>query len=220
MNRRPALLAVAALTTAAALTLSACGGGDGDSKGDDKIEGAGSAASEKASPSASAAGERADRPKVDMPKGVRNVFEGGSTGDAKKDAVLEDNARNLDAIDVAITVGGKTSQKALKFYNRDKALIATASYIQGYYDDGKSYVGATRYYDRQVTLHGAGEASLTYCADATKTYPKDRETGKVNRSIPASADDYTFFNERLRKNAKGVWQAVDVLSETGAKKCM
>ncbi|MER5304344.1 hypothetical protein ABT039_33445 [Streptomyces lasiicapitis] len=210
---------MAALTTAAALSLSACGGGDGDSKGDEKIEGAGSTASEKASPSASA-DERSDRPKVDMPKGVSNVFEGGATGDAKKDAVLADNARNLDAIDVAITVGGKSSQKALKFYNKGKALIATASYIQGYYDDGKSYVGATRYYDRQVTFHGVSEATVTYCADATKTYPKDRKTGKVDRSIPESANDYTFFNERLKKNAKGVWQSVDVLSETGAKKCM
>ena len=65
MNRRPALLAVAALTTAAALSLSACGGGDGDSKSDDKIEGAGSTASEKPSPTASDDG--IDRPEIELP---------------------------------------------------------------------------------------------------------------------------------------------------------
>ncbi len=219
MPKRPTtVVASACLATVTALLLTACGSGS-DSKDEDKIAGA-DTASRSASPSASPSDDGIDRPKVELPSDVKNVFEGGPSGDATKDAVLADNERNLEVIDAAITGDVKSAEPALKFYNKGSALISAASYIQSFYDDGRSFIGTTRYYDRQVTLVKDGAATLTYCQDSTKTYPKDRKTKKVDRSISASADDYAFFSERLEKNAKGVWQSVNVTSGPGAKKCM
>ncbi|MEU9196258.1 hypothetical protein [Streptomyces hundungensis] len=221
MRNHKATTAAAALAAAGALLLTGCGAG---SKGGDdpkKIAGADTGASASASPSASASGaaEVANRPKVVMPADVEHVYEGGTTGDPVKDAVLADNAQNLEAIDTAITGDQKSSEAALKFYNKDKALLAVADYIKSYYADNRSFVGTTRYYQRQVTVTG-GTATLSYCADATQTFPKDRKTGKVDRSVAGSATDYTFFTEQLQKNDKNVWQSVSIISGSGAKKCM
>ncbi|MFD4632090.1 hypothetical protein ACFVYR_26470 [Streptomyces sp. NPDC058284] len=220
MNRRPTLLAAAALTAAAVLSLSACGGGDGDSN--DKIAGADSdsGGKKKESPTPKSSDDGIDRPEIKLPKDVKNVFEGGRTGDPKKDAVLADNERRINSIDEAITDDAKT-QPALKFYSSGDALLTAADYIQGFRKEGKSFVGTTRYYDRRVTFLKEGVAAVAYCQDATKTYPKDLKTGKVDRSIPESADDYGFYNTRLRKNADGVWQTESVTYvEEATKKCM
>ncbi|MFD9887382.1 hypothetical protein ACFWZT_38620 [Streptomyces alboflavus] len=216
MNRRPALLAVAALTTAAALSLSACGGGDGDSKSDDKIEGAGN--SETKSPSPKASKDAIERPEIKLPKGVKNVFEGGETGDPKKDAVLADSERRINSLDEAVTVDAK-EHPALKFYSSGEALVSAATYIKSFYDEDRSFVGTSRYYNRNVTILKKGTAAVTYCMDSSKTYPMNRKTKKVDRSIPASDKDYTFFNTRLEKNAKGVWQTTSVTSIEAAKQC-
>ncbi|MEV7196749.1 hypothetical protein AB0N81_33855 [Streptomyces sp. NPDC093510] len=221
MNRRPTLLAAAAMTAAAVLLLSACGGSDGDSK-DNKIAGADSdsGGKKKESPSPKASDDGLDRPEIKLPKDVKNVFEGGKTGDPKKDAVLADNERRINSIDEAITVDAKT-HPALKFYSSGEALLTAADYIQSFSKEGKSFIGTTRYYDRQVTFLKEGVAAVAYCQDSTKTYPKDLKTGKVDRSIPESADDYGFYNTRLKKNAKGVWQTESVTYvEEATKKCM
>jgi hypothetical protein len=211
----------AALTTAVALLLSGCGGSDAkdskDSSGD-KIAGA-DTGSASASPSASATADGADRPEIKLPSDIENVFEDGSTGDPKKDAVLADNERRINSIDEAVTVDAE-KHPALEFYSKDSALVSAASYIKPFYDNGRSFAGKTRYYDREVTLLKDGAAAVTYCMDATETYPKDRKTGKVDRSVTASASDYVFYNTRLEQNAKGVWQTVSVESTEAAKRCM
>ncbi|WP_409236791.1 hypothetical protein [Streptomyces sp. PA5.6] len=223
MNRRPTLLAAATMTAAAVLSLSACGGSDGDSKDNEKIAGTdsnpGGQKEKSPSPKASAA-DGVDRPEIKLPKDVKNVFEGGKTGDPKKDAVLADHERRINSIDEAITVDAKT-HPALKFYSSGEALLTAADYIQGFRKEGKSFIGTTRYYDRQVTFLKEGVAAVAYCQDATKTYPKDLKTGKVDRSIPESADDYGFYNTRLKKNAEGTWQTESVTYvEEATKKCM
>ncbi|MFI1677272.1 hypothetical protein [Streptomyces sp. NPDC020607] len=219
MTRRPTLLAAAALT-AAVLTLSACGGGgDGDSaKDSDKIAGADTGGEKSKSPSPKASEDGVDRPEVKLPKDVDNVFEGGKTGDSKKDAVLADNERWLDSLIEAVTVDAE-DHPGLKFYTSGDALLSSAQYIQGFQKNNKSFVGTIRYYDRQVTFLKEGVAAVSYCKDGTKTYPKDLKTGKVDRSIEGSASDYAFVNTRVKKNDKGVWQTDSVTSTTASKKC-
>ncbi|MFE0102798.1 hypothetical protein [Streptomyces sp. NPDC059009] len=220
VNRRPALLAAATLTAAAVLSLSACGsGGDSKDKDSDKIAGADSGKSKSASPSASASGDGVDRPAIKLPKDVKNVYEGGKTGDPKKDAILADNERWVDSLIEAVTVKAK-DHPALKFYASGDALLSSAQYIQGFQEKNKSFVGTIRYYDREVTLLKPGVAAVTYCKDGTKTYPKDLKTGKVDRSIKGSAADYAYFNTRVTKNDKGVWQTTSVTSTGSAKQCM
>ncbi|WP_328411696.1 hypothetical protein OG542_16570 [Streptomyces violaceus] len=217
MRTRTSTAAATALTAAVALLLTGCGGSDtADKKDDDKIAGADTGAG-SANPSASAPADDIDRPEIKLPADVKNVFEGGTTGDPAKDAVLADNERMINSIDEAITVDA-AKHPALKFYSKDDALLAAATYVQSFYDAGTSWAGETRYYDREVTLDGKASATMTYCGDETKSNSKDRKTKKVKQA-PGSADDYVSYNARMKKNATGVWQTVKVTSERGAEKC-
>jgi hypothetical protein len=218
MRTRTTTAAATALTAAVALLLSGCGGSDSSDKDGDKIAGA-EAGAGSAKPSASATSDGIERPEIKLPSDVDNVFEGAQTGDAKKDAVLADNERRINSIDEAITVDAK-KYPALQFYSKGDALISAASYIKSFRDQARSFTGKTRYYDREVTFLKDGAASVTYCMDATQTYPKDRSTDEVDRSVKASPSDYVFYSTRLEKNAKGVWQTATVSSTEAAKKCM
>ncbi|MFJ8085050.1 hypothetical protein ACIQ6Y_31085 [Streptomyces sp. NPDC096205] len=211
--------AAAAFLATATLLLTACGGSDGEDKANDKIAGADTGTTAAASPSASATADGVDRPEIKLPKEVVNVFEGGETGDPKKDAVLADNERRINSVDEAITVDAE-KHPALEFYSDGDALMSAASYIKSFYDEGRSFVGKTRYYDREVTFLKDGAAAVTYCMDATETYPMDRRTKKVDRSVEGSPSDYVFYNTRLEKNADGVWQTTSVSSTEAAKRCM
>jgi hypothetical protein len=216
MRTRPTI-AAAALTAAVTLLLSGCGGSDSEDSGKDKIAGADTGASASASPSPSASEDGVDRPEIKLPSDVKNVFEGGATGDPVKDAVLADNERMINSIDEAITVDAE-EHPALKFYSKDNALIAAASYVQSFYEAGTTWTGSTRYYDREVTLSGENAATVTYCGDETKSYSKDRETKEVKKT-PGDADDYVSYSARVQKNADGVWQTTNVVSERGSEKC-
>jgi hypothetical protein len=210
-------MATALLT--ATLLLTACGGSDGEDKANDKIAGADTGTTTSASPSASAPKDAIERPEIKLPKDVVNVFEDSETGDPKKDEVLADNERRINALTEAITVDA-AEHPALEFYSKGDALISAASFIKPFYDEGRSFVGTTRFYDREVTFLKEGVAAVTYCQDGTETYPMDRKTKKVDRSVKASPNDYVFYNTRLEKNAEGVWQTTSVMSSAAAKRCM
>ncbi|MBD0843089.1 hypothetical protein [Streptomyces sp. TRM68416] len=216
MNRRPTLLAALALTAAAALTLSACGSDDDSPESKDKIAGADTGAEKSPSPSASTP-EPGDRPKISFPSDAKNVFEDQKTGDATKDAVLADSALAVNAVDEAI-FEGNTDTKALGFYNTGKALESSITFVQQYIDGGDTWVGVTRYFDYKVTLSGADKAYVTYCSDESKSYIKNRKTGKVDKT-PATADSYVLYNTSLTKNGDGVWQTTNIASNGGDKAC-
>ncbi|MER5224031.1 hypothetical protein [Streptomyces flaveus] len=217
MNRRPTLLAAITLTAAAALTLSACGGGDSDSsKGNDKIAGADTGAEKSASPSASAA-DSAERPKIELPSDVTMVFEDADTGDPVKDAVLADNAERMRAVNAAIT-GTDPKGEALGYYNTGKALEAALSWVGQFKDAGATITGEARYYDRKVTLQSETSAVLAFCADESKGFSKDKKTNKIAKT-PVTKDSYVQYNTKLDKNADGVWQTSQILSTRGAAQC-
>jgi hypothetical protein len=216
--RTPAVLA---LVGATALSLTACGGSGGEPSGkSDRIAGA-DAGKPEASPRAGAGADPVKgRPEIVLPKDVKMTFEGASTGDTVKDTVLADNAGWQNAVAQAVTtIGTKTKADTLTFYSTGDALMNDATYIKSYYDRNKAWVGETRIYDREATVGKDGTATVSYCSDATKTYPKDRKTGKVTR-LPGSDADYVFYRTSLKKNAKGVWQTVNVTSTGEAKQCM
>ncbi|MFD7689311.1 hypothetical protein [Streptomyces sp. NPDC059781] len=217
MTRRPTLLAALALTATAALTLSACGSDDDTpTKDNDKIAGADTGGEKSPSPSPSPS-DSDGRPKITFPSDAKNVFEGGKTGDPTKDAVLADSALSVNSIDEAI-FEGSTDTKALGFYNAEKALSSSITYVQRYIDGNDMWTGVTRYFNRKATLSGDNKAYVTYCSDESKAYIKSRKTGKVDRS-PATSNSYVLYNTALTKNAAGVWQTTDIVSERGVKEC-
>ncbi|MDQ1038312.1 hypothetical protein QFZ75_004728 [Streptomyces sp. V3I8] len=218
MNRRPTVLAALTLTAAAALTLSACGGG-GDSdedKANDKIAGADTGTEKSASPSASPV-DSSDRPKITLPPDLKLTFETTKTGDAVKDAVLADNAERMRAVDAAIT-GTDPEGEALAYYNTGKAREAALTWVQQFKDANASLTGEARYYDRKVTLKGKTTALLTFCADESKGFSKDKKTGKADKT-PVTKNSYVLYNTRLDRNSEGTWQTSQIISTRGAAQC-
>ncbi|WP_121748550.1 hypothetical protein [Streptomyces sp. E2N166] len=215
MRTRTTTAGAAALTTAVALLLSGCGGSDSEDSGKDKIAGADTGAS--ASPTPTATDDGIDRPQVSLPEGDTLVFAPETTGDAKTDAVLKDNAEYLRSIDEAI---GKQDPKseAVAFYSKDSAYIGSVEWISGFVKDGVTVTGTVRYFDRKVTFSKDGSAGLVYCADESKGFTKDVKTGEVN-ATEATKDSYVLYNDRLRKNDKGVWQTTKSTSARGSEVC-
>ena len=215
MNRRPTFLTATALAATAALTLSACGGGDDDSGGNDKIAGADTGEA-SASPSTGGS-DSAGRPDLKVPKDMKSVFEGWKTGDTTKDAALADAQRALGSVDDAIA-RGDTKSKALSFYYQGDALISEVKWVQAWLDANISWTGTIRYFDPQVTLRDEKTAVVVYCADDGKAYNKDRKTGKVDKT-PASDSPYVLYNTRLEKSGEGVWVTTGLHTKRGHEQC-
>ncbi|MCF2128610.1 hypothetical protein L1I79_19525 [Strepomyces sp. STD 3.1] len=217
MKRRSVPVATA-LAASAALLLTACGGGDDTSDDGDKIAGADTGGSPSATAPSDAASDSADRPDITLPKDVQDVFEKWETGDATKDAVLADAARAQTAMNDAI-VQGKTDTAGLTFYYEGKALTTSVKWVQKWLDAGITYTGTTRYFDPKVELFDAKSAGVSFCADETKAYNKERKTGKVDKS-PATSDSYVLYNTRLEKSDQGVWRTTDGTSVRGSETCV
>ncbi|MFD5284875.1 hypothetical protein [Streptomyces rubrogriseus] len=217
-RRRPTLLATLTLTAAATLTLSACGSGGSPGKGEGEIAGSDAGDKPSASPRPSSSSTAtAGRPKVELPPDLRLTFEDAETGDPVKDAVLADNAERMRAVDAAIS-GTDPEGKALGFYNTGKALEAAVSWVGQFEKANATVTGQVRFFDRDVTLKGATSAVLTFCADESKGFSKDKETGEVAKT-PVTKNSYVQYNTRLDKNADGVWQTSQILSTRGAAEC-
>nr|WP_240673465.1 hypothetical protein [Streptomyces sp. S10(2018)] len=208
-RRRPTLLAALTLTVTVALALSGCGSDESSGKGEDKSASADTGDRPSASPtppSSSTAG--ADRPEVELPSDLKLTFEGAETGHPVKDAVLADNAERMRAVDAAIA-GTDPEGKALGFYNTGKALEAAVSWVGEFERANATVTGQVRYFDREVELRDKTTAVLTFCADESKGFSKDKKTGKVAKN------SYVQYNTSLDKNADGVWQTSQILSTRG-----
>ncbi|MEU6275495.1 hypothetical protein ABZ871_24230 [Streptomyces populi] len=216
MNRPSRLLATVAVGASAVLLLAACGGGGDKPKANDKIAGADTGNKPSASPTASAT-QSPGRPKIELPSDLTLVFEGSKTGDDTKDAVLADNAERMRAVDAAIT-GTDPKGEAIGYYNTGKALEAALTWVKQFKDAGSTLTGEARYYDRTVTLSGKSSATLTFCADESKGYAKDKKTKKINKT-PVTKNSYVLYNTRLDKSSEGVWQTSQIISTRGAAQC-
>ncbi|MFI5687688.1 hypothetical protein [Streptomyces sp. NPDC051636] len=214
MKRRP-LPVAAALAATACLLLAACGGADG-SKDNDKIAGAGAENSTaSASPSTSAGDDH--RPDMTLPSDVKETFEGWKTGDSAKDAILADAGRAQTAVTYAVTRGDPRSP-ALSFYQTATALAGSQDWVESIVDAGLTYSGSVRYYAARISVFDDKSAGVSYCADESKAFNKNRKTKKVDK-VPATSDSYVLYSTRLELNDKGVWQTTKLRSERGNKAC-
>ncbi|MEU6079740.1 hypothetical protein [Streptomyces sp. NPDC047108] len=213
MTRR-FLPTAAALAAAGALLLTACGGGDDTSK--DKIAGA-DKAKKSASPSATAAEDDIDRPKIELPSDLTYSFTPTKTGDPDKDAVLRDNEQFIKATDLAIA-RSDARDKAYQFYSEGLAAAGTEKWIKEYIQYGDRTTGELRVFDRKATVSKDGTASLVYCTDESKAFNMDLKSKKVDKN-PATKDSYVAYNTQLRKNDKGVWVTERMISQRGVSQC-
>ncbi|MFJ3698635.1 hypothetical protein ACIPW9_31725 [Streptomyces sp. NPDC090052] len=217
MNRR-SLPAAAAFATAAALLLTGCGGGgDSNSKDSGKIAGADQGASKSPSPSASASSGAPGRPKVTLPSDVSDTFSPEKTGDATQDAILGDNAAYVRALDAAI-VASKPELPALEFYTEGEGAASSQEWVQSFVDSGRTITGATRYYNRKVTVKNKTAASISYCGDESKGYSKVIKTGKIEKT-KVTNQSYVAYGVQVQRNAQGVWETMKISSARGAASC-
>ncbi|MFJ3710783.1 hypothetical protein OG204_24325 [Streptomyces sp. NBC_01387] len=217
MNRR-SLPVVATLAAATALLLSACGGSDDNPKDMGKIAGADSGNEKPSSSPSASPSDTAGRPNITLAKDMKNVFEGGTTGDPVKDAVLRDNEQRISSLDDAINARS-LDRPAFNFYNAGDAALSAAKWVKGFFDSGITWTGEVRYYDRKVTSLKMNVATLTYCSDESKSYNKDLKTGKKSGEVSDPTDSLVFYNTRLKKNNDGTWQTTEVFSQRGSKQC-
>ncbi|MFF0186142.1 hypothetical protein [Streptomyces sp. NPDC005244] len=216
MNRRPRLLATAAVGATAALLLTACGGGSDESKGNDKIAGADTGDKTSASPSASTS-EPAGRPKIELPSDVKITFTPERSGDATKDAILKDNAEFIRALNAAI-VAQNPRLSALEFYTEGEGAAAAQQWVQSFKTAGWTVTGAVQYFDRQVDVKSKDSASLSYCGDESKGFSKVIKTGEVKKT-KATKKSYIAYGVQVEKNEQGVWELVKIVSTRGAERC-
>ncbi len=217
IRRPPALLTALILTTAATLTLSACGGDDGPAKeGNDKVAGAG--AGKKPSPSHSqSAPSASDSPKIELPADLSYTFDWPKTGDEDKDAVLADSEQSIKAVDLAI-VNQDPLDESYLYYYEGEAAASTEEFIKAYVKAKARVTGAYRYYNATVDVTGKDRASLTYCEDQSKAYDMYLKTEKVIKTLE-TRNSYVLYATQLRKNGEGVWAVSKIQSQRGSDKC-
>ncbi|MFI5855004.1 hypothetical protein [Streptomyces parvulus] len=213
MIRRPALLTAAALT--AALTLSACGGGDDDSGDNDKIAGANTGTS--SAPASPSTDGSAGRPKIELPADLTYTFDWPESGDKDEKAVLADSQQFIKAVDMAIADQDPLS-KAYRFYSEGEAAAGSQKFIQEFVDYKDRITGAKRYFDANVKINSDGTAAFIYCEDQNKAYNKSLKTGKTDMT-PASKDNFVLYSSRLRVNKQGVWVTETLTSQRGSAAC-
>ncbi|MGW5847045.1 hypothetical protein ACWFQ8_03595 [Streptomyces sp. NPDC055254] len=208
-------VAVAATATAT-LLLTACGGGS--DKTDDKIAGSDqSAGSSSAPPSAAPSDPVAGRPDVALPADLKHEFEGWTTGDPVKDALLGDIKNAVASVDAAVA-GDAAESPAVLFYHKGDALIGASTWIAKLKKDGLTPTGTTRFFNPRIETGDAKSAGVEYCADEGKAFAKERKTGKV-LTTPVTANSYIRYQVRVEKTDQGVWQTTKLTSKRGDKTC-
>ncbi|MET8944631.1 hypothetical protein ABZX30_13870 [Streptomyces sp. NPDC004542] len=152
-----------------------------------------------------------------LPSDVTETFEGWKTGDSTKDAILADAGKAQTAVTYAVTQDDPKSP-ALSFYQADTALAGSQDWVKSIVDAGFTYSGSVRYYAAKIGAFDDKSAGVSYCADESKAYNKNRKTKKVDK-VPATSDSYVLYSTRLELNDKGVWQTTKLQSERGHKAC-
>ncbi|MDH6217762.1 hypothetical protein [Streptomyces pseudovenezuelae] len=203
MKRRTLPTAVA-IAAAAGMLLTACGGGDDSSKANDKIAGADEGASSSPSPSASATTDK-DAPTFDLPSDITVTVERKSTGDATKDAVLQDVAYSAQTrLEAFAKSDGRTAN--MSRYFGASAFTYWTQRVETVAKAGLTVTGTYRFFNFEVTdVANAKTAAVRYCEDQSKGYSKEIKTNKVLRTKPSNKD-FILYTLQAAKDSRGDWQ--------------
>jgi hypothetical protein len=212
--RRALPITAAALTTTAALLLTACGGSESpdDIKGADKESGSPSASASSATP--------ADRPELSLPKDLKLVFDFDRPSDADHAAALDDAANYIRALDQGIAQQDP-EDPAYRFYSTGGAQKYAKSQIEAWVEGGWTVTGEDRYFDATVEPVGEGKPVLvSFCRNQAKFYSKKIKTGKINYT-EESLNSYQKFSLLMSPSEKSpsVWQARQIEVRGKVEEC-
>lgn len=147
------------------------------------------------------------------------TFDWPKTGDATKDAVLNDGEQYMRALKRA-SAENSLKDPAYQFYSRNDALNYAHDQIKANIDGGYAPTGQDHYYAAKVTIVRTGSATLSFCRDESKVFSKKVKTGKVLRTTPSSKS-FVRYNLLLTNDSgsNGVWQASQITVIVGASQC-
>ncbi|MFE6739072.1 hypothetical protein [Streptomyces tubercidicus] len=203
------------LLASASFVLTACGGGGDSPKGAGKIPGADQGKKQSASPSASTTADSnaKNRPKLKTDADFKANFEAWTSKDRTKSEVLLDGKYQVLAVNSAIfKQDAKTPE--LSFYNSGPALESARDWVGKFKKAKQSLVGDIRYYKPRVELLAKNYASLIYCADESKGFSKEVETGK-KITTPVTEKSYVKYVTGMKKSGSGVWVTNSLTSKRG-----
>ncbi|CAM5530983.1 Lipoprotein OS=Streptomyces rochei OX=1928 GN=G3I25_30385 PE=4 SV=1 [Streptomyces rochei] len=222
MQRR-SLPVTAALATAAALLLTACGSGDEKSSDNDKIAGADQGTetpSKSPEPSGAPAETKPDGVDVSLPKDMNLVFDWEKPKDENEAAAMEDAANFFRAIYRGVDKR-TTEDAAIAAYATGEGLNYARTQVDAWIEGGWTATGTLRHYDVATRSTENGKAvEVAFCADSGKFYGKEIKTEKVLKTQP-SIEDFDHYKIIMVKYSTGenLWQASKVFVETKAVKC-
>ncbi|MEQ4197278.1 hypothetical protein [Streptomyces sp. YIM 103828] len=218
MNRRT-LPALAALATATALLLTACGG---ESSGaGEKMPGAGES-SAGASASASEKGEAIDRPEMKFPKDFKMTWDVATTADPDEAAAVNDARNYMEATFHAATEQDP-EDSAYKFYvvPLSQAQQYAKETVEAIVKRGWTVTGELRHSNVQARK-GESERLITvsFCQNESEAFSKEVKTGKVLKD-QGSEEPYYAYSVLMEKSTsiEGFWQAKTASATKGAAQC-
>ncbi|NEA55220.1 hypothetical protein G3I60_13940 [Streptomyces sp. SID13666] len=218
--RAPTALTAAALATATALLLTACGGGGSDGTSD-TIDGvpttAPSAAATTAAPTAA---PLTIDPSLALPADLKLNFDWPRPSDHTQAVALAATANFMQSL-VHGVVKQSVTKSGLANYATDSALVYGKSYVQRHVDAKSTLTGTDHYY-RPVIKVAANKTSaeVTFCNNQAKLYSKAIPTGKV-AVTPENNESYRFYDIVLIKFRPNVdlWQAASIEVKESALQC-
>ena len=221
-TRRAGVPAAAVCAAAAALLLSGCG----SSSGKAVAVSTGIAGAQTTSPTAAASPTPTPvsdaPPAAVLPAGFTIVVDGGSTGNAEKDAVLAANLSFYRAMYQAIGRHNANDSLYQQWTGQATAMFnarsSTQTYIQKFVTRGVGVTGTLRIYDEVVSAITGKQAQLHWCEDQTLTYAKNISTGKVDYTKP-SRNDFTYYQSIQTQNSSGRWITTAIQGIQGDSRC-
>ncbi|MFD7435863.1 hypothetical protein [Streptomyces sp. NPDC059861] len=222
MKRRTSPVA-AALATAAALLLTACGSEDDKSSDNDKIAGADQGAEtpkESTEPPAAPAEDKPDGVDVSLPKDMNLVFDWTKPADKNEAAAMDDAANFFRAIYRGVDKR-TTKDAAVTSYATGDGLRYAETQIDAWIDGGWTATGTLRHYDATTRSATNGTSvEVAFCADSGEFFGKEIKTKKILKTNP-SIEDFDYYKIVMVKFPTGtdLWQASKVFVETKAAKC-
>ncbi|MCZ4120108.1 hypothetical protein [Streptomyces sp. H39-S7] len=218
--RAPTALTAAALATASALLLTACGGSGGSSGKSGTIDGAQTTApSAPATPSASAP-PTATGPDLTLPADLKLEFAWTAPSDHAKAVALADAAHFVQSIAHGV-VKRNANDPGLTTYSRDAALTYGKFHVKNHLTHGWTLTGTNRFYRPQIRVAADGQtAEVAFCNDQTKMYGREVKTGKVLYTQP-SDKDLSYYSVIMTKlpTSPELWQAKSIDVKGKATQC-
>jgi hypothetical protein len=165
-----------------------------------------------------------DRPEINLPESMENIFEDTETGETDKDEIIGDVVHGINAVDMAVSLSDPQNE-AVEFYHSLDGLDNVQNYIRAAAESGeagRTWQGTVDYYNFSVDNEDdrSRQPIVSYCSDRSEAETVELATGEV-----LTGEEYAGGQVQIQvvveQNDLGVWQVIRVLpqDEAGDELC-